>query len=175
MSRPSNASSVSSPIQFTSRSDDAGGFERPARSDDHLRGLRIELHDVERLAAARRAFRQAEPPPLPHGVVHDAAVPPEDAAFEVDDVAAARGIRPEPFDQVGVATGRNEADVLAVGLFGDRQAEMAREVARFRLGQFAQGKAQQVELRPRRGEEEVALIAVALSSAIEGTASSGRS
>ncbi len=102
--------------------------------------------------------------------MHDAAMLAEDLALEVDDVAAAGRIGPQPRDQVGVAAGRNEADVLAVGLVGDREAEATREVARFGLGQLAKGKAQKIELRLCGGVEEVALVAVTLAGAIQGTA-----
>ena len=60
-------------------------------------------------------------------------------------------------------------------LVGDREAEAPREVSRFRLGQLAEGKTQEVELCLRGGVEEVALVAVTLACAIERTARRGRS
>ena len=66
--------------------------------------------------------------------------------------------------------GRHEADVLAVLLVGDRKAEAARQLARLRLGAIAEREAQQVELRARGGEQEIALVALGLARAIERAA-----
>ena len=83
------------------------------------------------------------------------------------DVAGLGGARQQPLDDVGVAAARDEADVLAVRLLGDRQIEPAREFARLRLGALAERKAQEVELLARSGEQEVALVAVVLARAVE--------
>ncbi len=66
--------------------------------------------------------------------------------------------------------GRHEADVLAVLLVGDGKPEAARQFARFRLGAFAEREAQQIELRRRGGEQEIALVAFGLAGAIERAA-----
>ncbi len=88
----------------------------------------IEPHDVERLAD-----REAEAAALADGVVDDALVAAEHAAVEMDDLAGLRGAGPQPLDDVAVAPLRHEADVLAVGLVGDREAELAGERARLVL------------------------------------------
>ncbi len=70
-----------------------------------------------------------------------------------------RSIRPQLEDEVGVVAVRHEADVLAVGLFGDHQSQLRRKRARLALGQAAERKAQEVGLGLRCCEEEVALVA----------------
>ncbi len=85
--------------------------------------------------------------------------------------AAAPGL--QPLDHVGVAPGRHEADVLAVLLVGDREAELARELAHARLRQAAEREAQHVELLARGGEQEIALVAVGLVRAVERVAAVG--
>ena len=85
--------------------------------------------------------------------------------------AAAPGL--QPLDHVGVAPGGHEADVLAVLLVGDRKAELVRELAHARLRQAAEREAQQVELRARGGEQEIALVAVGIMRAIERVAAVG--
>src|SRR5258708_39035735 len=94
--------------------------------------------------------------------MHDAVMPADDAAIEVDDVAGLDGIWPQPADNVGVASGRYEADVLAVLLVRNRQAKAPRQFARLRLGHIAQWKAQKVELLARGREQEIALVAIGI-------------
>ena len=65
-------------------------------------------------------------------------------------------------DDVGVAPGRHEADVLAVLLVGDVEAEAPRQFARLRLGHVAKRKAQIVELLLRGRKQEIALVAVGI-------------
>ena len=79
--------------------------------------------------------------------------------------SAAPGL--QPLDHVGVAAGRHEADVLAVVLVGDREAEAARQLARLRLGPVAERKAQEVELLAGGGEQEIALVALVVAGAVE--------
>ena len=72
-----------------------------------------------------------------------------------------------------VAAGRHEADVLAVVLVGDGQAESAREFARLGLGVSPSGKRSMLELLARGGEQEIALVALRLARA-EKPAAAGR-
>ena len=125
----------------------------------------VEPHHVK-----RRAGGDAEAAPLADGEMDDAVVAAEHAAVEVDDLARLGGARPQPLDHVGIVPARHEADVLAVRLVGDRQAEAARQVARLRLGPIAERKAQEIELRARGGEQEIALVALGLAGAIERAA-----
>src|ERR1700733_1335474 len=80
-----------------------------ARADHDTAAGRIQPHHVE-----RRAGGEAQSPPLADGEMDDALVPADNAAIEVDDVAGLDGVRPQAADDVGVASRRHEADVLAV-------------------------------------------------------------
>ena len=94
-------------------------------------------------------------------------VAPEHLAGAIDDVARLGRARLEPLDHLGVAAGRHEADVLAVVLVGDRQAEAAREFAGLGLAALAERKPQQIELLARGGEQEIALVALFLARPVE--------
>src|SRR5947207_386191 len=97
----------------------------------------------------------------------DPPVTPEDTPARIDDVAGLAGLRPEPGHQRGVGALRHKADVLAVGLLGDRQREIARQGAGLVLGEAPQRKAQKAELRPGRAIEEIALVAGAVAGAMQ--------
>ena len=97
--------------------------------------------------------------------MNDALMPADGAAGEIDDVAGLDGIRPQAADDVGVAPGRHEADVLAVLLVGDGETEAPRQFARLRLGHIAQRKAQKIELLARGREQEIALVAIGVGGA----------
>ena len=64
-------------------------------------------------------------------------------AVEIDDLARFRGARLQALDHVGIVAGRHEADVLAVVLVGDGEAEAARQFARLGLAALAERKAQE--------------------------------
>ena len=66
---------------------------------------------------------------------------------------------------------RHEADVLAVGLVGDLQPQLPGDVAHLGLFDAGQGKAQEIELVARRGEQEIALVAVKIGAAAHRHAS----
>ena len=121
---------------------------------------RIELDDIE-----RRAGGDAQSLALADGEMNDALMPADDAAFEIDDVAGLDRAGPEAADDVGVAPGRHEADVLAVLLVGDFEAEAPRQFAGLRLGHVAKGKAQIIELLARSREQEIALVAIGVRGA----------
>src|SRR5260221_8756718 len=100
----------------------------------------------------------------------DAGMSAQHAAVKIDDVARLGRARLEPLDHLGVAARRHEADVLAVVLVGDREAEPARKLPRLGLGLVAKREAQRLELLARGGKEEIALIALLLARAIERAA-----
>src|SRR5262249_5395257 len=133
--------------------------------DYHAARRRIEPHHIERMAGS-----DAEPSPLAHGEMDDAGMSAQHAAVEMDDVARLGRAGLEPLDHLGVAARRHEADVLAVVLVGDREAEPARQLARLRLGLVAEREAQHLELIARGGKEEIALIALLLARTIERAA-----
>ena len=136
--------------------------QRLARTDDHAASGRVEMDDVERLADG-----DADAAPLADRVVDDAVVAAEHAAVDVDDVAGLAGAGLEPLDDVGVVPVGHEADVLAVVLVGDGEAELARRRAGLGLGHGAERKAQEVELLARGGEQEIALVALEIDRPIE--------
>ena len=103
--------------------------------------------------------------PLADGEMNDALMPADDLAVEIDDVARLDRVRPQPADDIGIASGRHEADILAVLLVGNRQSEAARQFAGLRLGHVAQRKAQIIELFARGREQEIALVAIGVGGA----------
>src|SRR5579863_341309 len=101
--------------------------------------------------------------------MNDALMGPDDVTVEVDNVAGQKRIRSQAADHIGVAAARYEADVLAVMLVGDLEAEAARQFARLGLGHIAERKAQILKLLARGRKQEVALVAIAVRGANECT------
>ena len=91
----------------------------------------------------------------------------EHAAVEVDDVARRCGFGPQALDQPGIIAVGDEADVLAVGLGGDLQAELGGDPADLVLGQVAEREAQEIELLARRPVEEIALVAARIGALVQ--------
>src|ERR1700732_2636180 len=100
----------------------------------------------------------------------DAVVPAEHAPLDVDDVSGLGGAGPQAFDHLGIASGGNETDVLAVLLVGDREVETAGQIAGLALAALAQRKPQRIELLGRGRKQEIALVALAVAGAVEPTA-----
>ena len=142
--------------------------QRLARADHDAARRRIEPHHEKRLGRG-----DAEAAALADGEIDDAVVPAEHAAVEIDDLAGLERVRLQPLDDVGVAAGRHEADVLAVMLVGDGEAEAARQLARLGLGHVAERKAHEVELLARGREQEIALVAVGIRRAVQRARSVG--
>src|SRR5262249_25537747 len=140
----------------------AQGIARP--DHDAPRGG-VEPDHVERTAGG-----DAKPATLTDGEMDDAGMAAEHAAVEIDDVAGLGGPRLEPFDHLAVAAGGDEADVLAVMLVGDRQAEPARKLAGLGLGLVAEREAQEIKLLAGGGEQEIALVALLFAGAIKAAA-----
>jgi len=99
--------------------------------------------------------------------MNDALMRPDDAAVEVDDIAGLDRIRPQSSNDVGIAPGRHEADVLAVVLVGDREIEAPCQFARLLFGHVAERKAQIIELLAGGGEQEIALVAIGVGSTMQ--------
>src|SRR5256885_2157325 len=112
------------------------------------------MQNIERMARG-----DAEPAPLSHREMNDSVVAAEHAAVEVDDVARLGSARPKPFDHLGIAPGWHEADVLAVVLVGNREAEAAGEFARLGLRALAERETKKLKLLMRGGEQKIALVA----------------
>jgi hypothetical protein len=83
----------------------------------------------------------------------------------MDDLAGAHRARLQLLDDVGVAPLRHEADILAVALVGHGEAELAGHRPGLVLGEVAERKAQEIQLLARRGEQEIALVAIEIDRA----------
>src|SRR6185437_7425108 len=151
---------LAQPVDGAERHAPAG--ERALRPDDDAAPLRVEAEDVERLGRG-----EAEAAALADREVDDAVMAAEDTAGAVDDVAGRRRVGPQAFDEPGIGAARHEADILAVRLRRDRQGEARRESPRLRLAHGAEREAQEIELPPRRREEEVALVALGIGGAVQ--------
>ncbi len=113
------------------------GAQAVTRSHHDLVARRIEADDVQRLGAGDlQAFA------LTDRVVDDAVVAAELAAVDMHDVAGLQRAGLQALDDAGVAARRHEADVLAVGLLGDGQIELARKLAHLRLRHAAEREPQ---------------------------------
>src|SRR5271156_5184200 len=108
-----------------------------------------------------------EPLSLTHGEIADAAMTAEHSALLVDDVAGLAGFGAQPLDQLRIGALRDKADVLAVGLVGDRQTEMPGQRTGLVLGQPAQRKTQEIEFGARRRKQEIALVSGGVSGAMQ--------
>ena len=149
------------PVHLTQ--DNAARLQRLARSDHHAMRIGLEPHHIERL---RRG--NAKTTALTDGEVHNALMATEHAALQVDDLAGRDSVGLQAVDDVGVAAGGNEADVLAVVLVGDRQIEAMRQRARLALAHVAKRKAYAVELRLRGRKQEIALVTIGVLRAMQG-------
>src|SRR3546814_8228208 len=81
------------------------------------------------------------------------------AAVDMDDLAPIVGLGAQLADQRCIVAIGHKADVLAVGLGRDAQAQVACDFAHHALSKPAQRKAQEIELLLRRREQEIALVA----------------
>ena len=93
----------------------------------------------------------------------------DDLARDVAD-GAARHVRALPLEERRVVAVGHEADLVAVGLFGDRQAELARVLADRRLVERADREHRVRELRLVQREEEVRLILRRIDAALQAVA-----
>ncbi len=94
-------------------------------------------------------------------------MPAEHPAVHVDDLARLRRLRPNRLHHARVIAVRHEADVLAVRLGRDRQAEIGGDLADQGLGQAAEREAQIIELLAGGGEQEIALVARRIGGAVQ--------
>src|SRR6185436_18855807 len=146
---------------------DATGGERApakfvARSDHHSRLRRVEFEYVHRCAGS-----QSESLALTDSQPVDTAMAANDLASRVDNFAGAVLIGEPPVDKTGGVAVRNEADLVAVRLVGDREAEPAGDVAHFGLPQMPDGKQRMSELILRQREEKIRLVLVAVGASQE--------
>src|SRR6185312_15962528 len=112
---------VADPVDVAQR--DPVHPQRLTRPDHDVAAFGVEPQHIKRCTGG-----DAEAPPLADGEMNDALMAADDTALEVDDVAGLDGVRPQPADDIGVAPGRHEADVLAVLLVGHRKTETSRQL-----------------------------------------------
>ena len=77
------------------------------------------------------------------------------------------GLGPQPLHQPGIIAVRDEADVLAVGLGGDLQAQFGGDPPHLVLGQIAEREAQEIQLLARRSIEEIALVPARVGALVQ--------
>ena len=133
------------------------GFQRFARADDDTCVLRIEMNDIERVASG-----DPNAAALANSVMDDAFMAAKHAAIDVDDIAGIGGSRLELRNDVRIFALGHEADVLAVLLVGDGEAQVLRQWRGFPLGHAAERKAQIVDLLLRGGKKKIALVLVGI-------------
>src|SRR5262245_22423355 len=143
-----------------------GGLEAAAlqlalRPDHDRVASRVDLDHVERLSR-----RDAEAAPLPDRVMHDAAVPADLTSRAIEDRARAR-LADVLLDEAGVVVVGHEADLLTLRLVGREQAERARPLAHFGLGQPLEWEAAAAEQLLSQRVEDVALVLARVAAARE--------
>src|SRR3954454_5148360 len=158
---------VANPVDVAQQ--DAVHPQRLARADHNLAARRVQPHHIQ-----RRAGGDTQASSLADREMHDALMSADGASIKIDDLARLERIRPQSADDVCIAAGRHEANILAVLLIRDRQIEAPCQFSRLRFGQVAQRKAQIVELFARGREQEVALVAIGVGGADQRTPSVGR-
>ena len=94
-------------------------------------------------------------------------MPAEHAPIHMDDVAGLAGFGPQLANEIGIAAARYEANVLAVGLGGDRKPVPCCNRARLVLGQSGQGKAQEIHLGLGGAIKKIALVAIEIMGAVQ--------
>src|SRR5262245_42425531 len=145
---------------------DAAHPQRLTRTDNDTPPLGIKAHNVERCAGGN-----AETTPLTDRKMNDAGMAAQHFTVKIDDIAGLGRTWLQPFDYVGVVTGWNETDVLAVVLVGNCEPEASRELAGFGLGSLAEREAQNIKLVLGRAEKKIALVAFFVTRAVESPAS----
>src|ERR1700749_2218061 len=134
-----------------------------ARADDDLCFRCIELEHEQWLAISG----ESKPLALTDGEMDDAVVAAENATGAIDDLPGRCRIGLHLLHDGCVFAIRDKADVLAVGFVGYDEAEFGRDGAHLTLVHIADGEAQIVELLLRRREQEVALVAYGIDSAVQ--------
>src|SRR5262249_5023842 len=99
------------------------------------------------------------PFPLTNKKRRNPAMPPKPAPRHIDDLSRVTRFRPQLLDEPRIGSLRNKADILAVGLIGNRQAETPSQCAGLPLGEPTQREAQKIEFGAGCGEQKIALIA----------------
>src|SRR5579883_1007117 len=85
----------------------------------------------------------------------------------MDDLARLDTVGPYPSDHGGIVAGRDEANILTVGLGGDRKTKLSRKHSRFGLLHPAEREPQEIELLACGREKKITLIAAGIRRAKE--------
>src|SRR6266511_1503517 len=116
---------------------------------------------------------KAETAPLPDRVVVDAWMFPQNSPFDVNNLSARERSRifvspanavVVPLDKAGVIIVRHEADLLALGFFGNRKAVPPSQSAHLLLAQIAQGKQGARQLFLLQTEQKIGLVLLRIAS-----------
>jgi len=107
---------------------------------------RLEPDNIERRRG--RSCRSGNPQaaPLTHREAMDTVMTADNAPVQIDDRAAADDLGISVGDERSIVVIRNEANLLAIGLLGDRQAVLTRVRAHRLLRTIADGKHRTGEL-----------------------------
>ena len=144
----------------------AAGTEPRPFPHDHGVVLRAQLEDVERFPVGN-----AQSPPLADRVTVHPLMLPQDVAGGVHDRAGAGRPRAvggaAPLHERRVIAVGNEADLLALRLFGDRKVVGAGDPAHFLLVESAEREQGPRELGLGEFEQEIGLVLVAVRGLIE--------
>src|SRR3546814_2888901 len=128
--------------------------ERGLRADHESPRFGFEPDDVERFGLAA----DLDSAPLADGEMDQPSMLAELAPCLVDDIARCVRLGPELLHQRRIIAIGDEADVLAVGLGGDPQAQFGRDLAHPRLGQRAERAAKALELTVGGRQTERAMV-----------------
>ncbi len=131
---------VTNPVQIAQSH--ASGRQGFAGTDNDPRMRGVEPHDIERHGNSSIIEADAEAAALADRVIDDAGMAAEHAPIQMHDIAGLRRIRAHLLNEVAVFARMDEANVLAVGLVGDKQTVAARDCAHLRLVEAAKRKPQ---------------------------------
>src|SRR4029079_9458560 len=115
---------------------DSAHAKRFARADDDAPPFGIKTHNIQ-----RRAGSDPKAAPLADGEMNDPGMRAQHFSIKIDNIAGLRRARLQPLDNIGVMTGRDEADVLAVMLVGNGETESPRKLSCLGLAPFPERKA----------------------------------
>ena len=104
-------------------------LQRPLRTHHHLVIGGLERDDVERRRGGACRCGNPQPAPLAHREPMDAVMMADNASIEIDDRTARNGLGISFGDERSIVVIGNEANLLAIGLFGNRQTALTRVLA----------------------------------------------
>src|SRR5665213_2033507 len=136
--------------------------ERGIVADDDAIVLRIQLHDINRLAR-----RDAESFALANGVKCNAVMLAEHMAVQIHNLDARFLHEVRLLEKAAVIVVRHETDFHALLLVGGLEIAMPRHFARVALGLFAEWKNRARKLILPQREKKITLILPQIASALQ--------